>query len=144
MGWKFKYPCAPNVKMLIATVTPPKSSIPAMCTRTFTLPNIRPEVPVHLTSDISQEQLLSFPAFRTWIATLKHSLSLQQSKSHAFNSVPYQLRKITIQSVDFFGEKRIGFIKLKAEVSNDKGEMLPGSVFVRIIESFFPLYNLKS
>ncbi len=107
-----------------------KSSRAAMST--FNLPNSKPEVPIHLTSDLSQEQLLSFPAFKTWISTLQHSLSTQQNKSHTFHSAPYKLRNIQIQSVDFFGGKRVGFIKLKAEVSNDKGEKLPGSVFVRI------------
>lgn len=106
-----------------------KSNLAAMST--FTLPNSKPEVPVHLTGDLSQEQLLSFPAFKTWISTLQHSLSTQQNTSHTFNSAPYKLRNIQIQCVDFFGGSRIGFIKLKAEVSNDKGEKLPGSVFVR-------------
>lgn len=31
----------------------------------------------------------------------------------------------------FFGGERIGFIKFKAEVSNDNGEKFPGSVFLR-------------
>lgn len=115
------------------TSSPLKSNPAAMCT--FTLPNSKPEVPVHLTSDLSQERLLSFPAFKTWISTLQHSLSTQQHKSHTFHSAPYKLRKIEIQSVDFFGRERIGFIKLKAEVSNDKGEKLPGSVFVRMSAS---------
>lgn len=106
----------------------PRSGLAAMST--FTLPNSKPEIPIHLTSDLSQEQLLSFPAFKTWISTLQHSLSTQQNKSHTFHSAPYKLRDIDIQSVDFFGGKRIGFIKLKAEVSNDNGERLPGSVFV--------------
>ena len=88
-------------------------------------------VPVHLTSDLSKDQLLSFPAFKTWIKTLQHSLSTQQNKSHTFHSTPYKLRQINIQSVDFFGGERVGFIKLKAEVSNDNGEKLPGSVFLR-------------
>lgn len=105
------------------------SSLAAMSI--FCLPDSKPEVPVHLTSDLSQEQLLSFPAFKAWISTLQHSLSTQQNKSHTFHSAPYKLRNIEIQSVDFFGGKRIGFIKLKAEVSNDRGEKLPGSVFVR-------------
>ena len=107
-----------------------KPGLAAMCT--FHLPNSVPEVPVRLTSDLSREQLLSFPAFKTWISTLQHSLSTQQKKSHTFHSAPYKLRNIEIQSVDYFGGKRIGFIKLKAEVSNDKGEKLPGSVFVRV------------
>ena len=105
----------------------PTSQYHAMST--FTLPNTT--VPVHLTPDLSQEQLLSFPAFKTWIRTLQHSLSTQQHKSHTFHSTPYKLRKIDIQAVDVFGGQRIGFIKLKAEVSNDNGEKLPGSVFLR-------------
>lgn len=97
----------------------------------FTLPNSSPAVPVYLTSDLSQDQLLSFPAFKTWIDTLQNSLSAQKTTSHTFHSAPYKIRSIAIQSVDFFGGQRIGFIKLKAEVSNDNGEKLPGSVFLR-------------
>lgn len=97
----------------------------------FILPNSNPEVTINLTPDLSKDQLLSFPAFKTWISTLQHSLSTQNQKSHTFHSVPYKLRTIDIQSVDFFGGGRIGFIKLKAEVSNDNGEKLPGSVFLR-------------
>jgi ADP-sugar diphosphatase len=98
---------------------------------TFILPNSKPRVPVHLTPNLEEDQLLSFPAFKTWINTLQHSLSTQKSLSHAFHSAPYKLRKIDIQSVDFFGGGRVGFIKLKAEVSNGKGEKLPGSVLLR-------------
>lgn len=98
---------------------------------TFILPKSVPEVLVHLTSDLSQDQLLSFPAFKTWLSTLQHSLSTQQQKSHPFYEAPYILRKIDIQAVDFFGGHRIGFVKLKADVSNDNGEKLPGSVFLR-------------
>lgn len=98
---------------------------------TFTLPNSEPEVPVHLPSNLSKEQFLSFPPFKTWISTLQRSLSIQEQQSHAFYSAPYKLRKIDVQSVDFFGGKRLGFIKLQAEVSNDIGEKLPGSVFLR-------------
>lgn len=98
---------------------------------TFVLPNTEPEVPINLPSNLSQEQLLSFPAFKNWIETLHQSLSTQKSQSHTFHSSPYRLRKIDIQSVDFFGGKRLGFVKLQAEVSNDNGEKLPGSVFLR-------------
>ena len=98
---------------------------------TFNLPNSTPPIPVHIPSDLTQDQLLSFPAFKTWISTLQKSLSLQRNKSHTFNSAPYALRKIDVQSVDFFGGGRLGFIKLKADVSNDNGEKLPGSVFLR-------------
>ena len=121
---------------LIATHfgTPYRFAFAAMST-TFILPNSKPEARVHLTSDLSQEELLSFPAFKTWISTLQHSLTTQRNKSHTFHSAPYNLRNIEIQSVDFFGGERIGFIKLKAEVSNDNGEKLPGSVFVCYLRS---------
>ena len=96
---------------------------------TFNLPDT--SIPIHLPPDLSEAQLLSFPAFRTWIGTLQQSLSTQQDKSHTFHTAPYKLRQIDIQSVDFFGGKRIGFLKLKAEVTNDNGEKLPGSVLLR-------------
>ena len=120
----------------------PKLNLAAMCT--FTLPHSKPEVSIHLTSDLSREQLLSFPAFKTWISTLQHSLSTQQNKSHSFHSTPYKLRNINIQSVDFFSGKQIGFIKLKAEVSNDEGEKLPGSVFVRMFPNSCLLFWTKA
>ncbi|KAI4199949.1 MAG: hypothetical protein LQ350_004301 [Teloschistes chrysophthalmus] len=98
---------------------------------TFTLPRSDPAVAVNLTSNLSQDQLLAFPAFQKWIATLQHSISTQQDQHHTFNAAPYKLRKIDIQSADFFGGKRLGFLKFQAEVSNDNGEKLPGSVFLR-------------
>lgn len=100
---------------------------------TFTLPNSTPECPVHLTKDLGKDQLLAFPAFKNWIKTLQTSLEQQDDKSHTFHEAPYKLRRIDIQSVDFFGpsKDRIGFIKLTAKVTNDNDEYLPGSVFLR-------------
>jgi ADP-sugar diphosphatase len=98
---------------------------------TFTLPGTSPPVPIKLTSDISEEQLLSFPAFSTWHSTLQKSLDQQRNSTHPFHSHPYLLRGIEVQSCDYFGTKRLGFIKLKADVSNDNGEWLPGAVFLR-------------
>jgi hypothetical protein len=97
----------------------------------FNLPDWETPVPIHLTSNLSQEQLLSFPAFSTWTSTLRHSLTLQQNMSHPFHSSPYKLRRIDIQCADFFGGQRLGFIKLTATITNDKDEKLPGSVFLR-------------
>lgn len=97
----------------------------------FTIPNSNPAVSVRLSPDLSQSQLLSFPAFKIWLSTLQHSLSRQQDPSHEFHSTPYVLRAIDVQSVDFFGGSRLGFVKLKADVSADNGEKLPGSVFLR-------------
>jgi ADP-sugar diphosphatase len=95
---------------------------------TFTLPG---PVAVQSISEISEDQLRSFPAFQTWFYTLQHSLSLQAQESHAFHAAPFKFRSIIIQSCDFFGGNRLGFLKLKAEVTNDTGELLPGSVFLR-------------
>lgn len=98
---------------------------------TFTLPDSDPQCRVHLIDDLSKEQLLDFPAFKNWIGTLQHSLRQQKNKSHTFHDAPYKLRSIQIQHVDRFGGGRIGFIKFMAEVTNDDGEKLPGSVFLR-------------
>ncbi|EFE38483.1 hypothetical protein TRV_06852 [Trichophyton verrucosum HKI 0517] len=106
----------------MATSTAPSS---------FTLPGSEPPVAVQLTPDISQAQLLSFPAFKIWLSTLRHSLSRQSNASHEFHVKPYALRGITVQAVDYFGAKKLGFIKFKADVSTDDGDRLPGSVFLR-------------
>lgn len=107
--------------------------VPQTCKMsTFVLPDFVPECPVKLTKDLDEAQLLNFVPFKTWMKTLKRSLEQQSEKSHPFHEAPYKLRSIDIQSVDFFGKgQRIGFIKLSVEVTNDKGEYLPGSVFLR-------------
>ncbi|KAL2868200.1 putative NUDIX family hydrolase [Aspergillus lucknowensis] len=88
-------------------------------------------LPVSCPQELSKGDLLRFPAFRVWLATLQHSLGRQQHPSHEFHKDPYVLRKIDVQAVDFFGGGRLGFVKLKADVSNASGENLPGSVFLR-------------
>ena len=95
---------------------------------TFTLPG---SVAVQSIPEVTQDQLLSFPAFKIWFETLQHSLAIQSQQGHDFHTSPFKLHRITVQSCDFFGHKRLGFLKLKAEVKNDVGEYLPGSVFLR-------------
>ncbi|KAI1824373.1 hypothetical protein F4861DRAFT_539111 [Xylaria intraflava] len=91
-----------------------------------------PPVSVSLPAGFSEEQLLSFSPFKAWLKTLTNSLSLQHSNPrHPFYSDPYSLRSITIQSYDLFGGKRVGFLKLQAEVKNSAGESLPGAIFLR-------------
>lgn len=82
---------------------------------------------------ITRDQLLAFPAFKTWLSTLQKSLAKQKaSPTHEFHKSPYILRGIHIQAVDYFGGgKKLGFVKMKADVSNDLGESLPGSIFLR-------------
>ena len=100
-----------------------------MSMSTFTLPGS--SLRINSTPELTHDDLLSFPAFKTWLSTLQNSLARQSNPSHEFHDDPYVLRQIDIQAVDRFGGGRLGFIKLKADVSNGRGEKLPGSVFLR-------------
>lgn len=86
---------------------------------------------ISLPSDLTEEQLLSFRPFKTWLSTLEKTFALQSDSSHTFHDSPYTLRSITVQAVDFFGGKRIGFLKFKADVINQDGESIPGALFMR-------------
>jgi hypothetical protein len=97
---------------------------------TFTLKQDGLAIPVVLPSNITQDQLTSFTPFNTWFSTLTSSLTKQSEPNHPFRSSPYELQKIVVQSVDWFGS-RVGFIKLQAQVQNSKNEWLPGAVFLR-------------
>ncbi|KAK0733815.1 hypothetical protein B0T26DRAFT_634233 [Lasiosphaeria miniovina] len=89
------------------------------------------DVPVTLPDRLSQEQVLNFYPFASWISTLKNSLALQtNTPSHPFHSDPYFLRSVTVQAFDLFGQ-RVGFLKLTSDVSNGAGEKLSGAVFLR-------------
>ncbi|KAL1865644.1 hypothetical protein VTK73DRAFT_5118 [Phialemonium thermophilum] len=89
-------------------------------------------VPVTLVDGLSEEQLLSFQPFRSWVSALTKSLALQaRNAQHPFHRDPYALRSIRIQAYDRFGGGRLGFVKLAANVSNAAGESLPGAVFLR-------------
>ncbi|KAI1352657.1 hypothetical protein F5Y01DRAFT_303840 [Xylaria sp. FL0043] len=91
-----------------------------------------PAISVSLPEGFSEEQLVSFSPFNNWLKTLTNSLSLQHSNpKHPFHKDPYALRSITVQSYDLFGGKRVGFLKLQAEVTNSAGEKLPGAIFLR-------------
>ncbi|ORY67252.1 NUDIX domain-containing protein [Pseudomassariella vexata] len=96
---------------------------------TFTLNS--PSVPVTLPDGLSEETLLAFFPFNNWVRTLTRSLALQSRSSHPFNADPYELRRITVQAYDLFDAGRVGFLKMKADVSNKAGERLPGSIFLR-------------
>lgn len=41
------------------------------------------------------------------------------------------MRSVTVQAYDMFGVKRLGFVKMTADVRNEGGESLPGAVFLR-------------
>lgn len=119
-----------------------------MSTTTLTSHN----VPLNLPDGLSQDQLLVFRPFnvggdalpgylhrqgtlanasQSWIATLTNSLRLQSNAAHPFHADPYALRAVTIQSYDYFGGGRLGFVKLAATVSNSAGESLPAIALLR-------------
>lgn len=70
---------------------------------------------------------------QNWITTLTHSLALQSNASHPDHKDPYKLHDITIDSYTRFGKKRIGFLKLTANISkaNTPNVTLPGTIFLR-------------
>ncbi|KAI0405588.1 hypothetical protein F4802DRAFT_176194 [Xylaria palmicola] len=90
-----------------------------------------PAISVSLPEGLSESQLLSFAPFNSWLETLTNSLSLQRrDPRHPFHGDPYALRSVAVQSYDVWGG-RVGFLKLKARVTNAAGESLPGAVFLR-------------
>ncbi|EAW12799.1 putative NUDIX family hydrolase [Aspergillus clavatus NRRL 1] len=111
--------------------------VPVRSMSSFTIPttdktdDASGSIPVNSIADLNRDDLSRFPAFQIWLSTLQRSLKRQQHPSHEFNHDPYVLRKIDIQSVDHFKDGRLGFVKLKADVSNGNGETLPGTVFLR-------------
>ncbi|KAL2064218.1 hypothetical protein VTL71DRAFT_4712 [Oculimacula yallundae] len=95
---------------------------------TFNLPDT--DVIVKLVDNLSKEEVLAFPAFKNWLSTLQSNLSLQGNPSHVYHKYPYVLRDINIQSIDRFG-KRIGFMKIAANITNTENESLPGAILLR-------------
>jgi ADP-sugar diphosphatase len=104
--------------------------------KTFTLHGFREPVKVELTQNITEKQLLDWPAFELWKTTFQSNLELQYKEpNHAFSKDPYVLRSITIQSVDWFvipgRPDKIGFVKLSAVIKNSRRKTLPGIAFLR-------------
>jgi ADP-sugar diphosphatase len=88
-------------------------------------------VSVSLPSNLSKDNLLQFPAFRDWLTRVLHNLDLQKNPAHTFHSNPYKLLEIDVQAADWFGSKKLGFVKIQAKVENDRQDSLPGAVFLR-------------
>ncbi|KAL2262528.1 hypothetical protein VTK26DRAFT_1058 [Humicola hyalothermophila] len=92
-------------------------------------------IPIALPPGLSQEQLLGFHPFTSWLSTLQASLASQRANpAHPFHPDPYTLRAVTVQAYDLFGRvphTRLGFLKLTSHVANAAGETLPASVFLR-------------
>lgn len=97
-------------------------------------------ITVLLPHNLSQHDLLRFPAFSNWLTKLLHNLELQKNEAHTFHSNPYQLLEIDVQAADWFGSQRLGFVKIQAKVLNgtyrddsgkERQDFLPGAVFLR-------------
>ncbi|PVH71589.1 hypothetical protein DL98DRAFT_95044 [Cadophora sp. DSE1049] len=115
----------------------------------FELPDFDPPVVITLAKDLdskfNKSVLLAYEPFVEWVEQLKRSLDLQRTgvgnfgEKHPFHDDPYELKNIHIQAVDFFGKEgkeRIGFLKYKALIENQKGKdgepmELPGLIFMR-------------
>ena len=104
---------------------------------TFILPGSKPPCLVTLPDNLTQDQLLSFTAFKNWLSSLQNSLALQSDPSHDFHNDPFELLQIDVQSADWFGGDhywrsgpKLGFVKLQADIKSSS-QWLPGAVFLR-------------
>ncbi|KAK5091977.1 hypothetical protein LTR70_006138 [Exophiala xenobiotica] len=89
------------------------------------------DMKLELPSDLPEEELTNFPAYKTWFNALTRTLDGQSAPKHPFHENPYRLRSISVQSIDRFGGGRLGFLKFKADVRTDDDQKLPASVFMR-------------
>ncbi|KAI8904691.1 hypothetical protein EDD86DRAFT_212568 [Gorgonomyces haynaldii] len=81
------------------------------------------QVPITLKYPQLQEhvpKVLEFVPFRNWVSRLENDLLKSQLTP----------QKIELQDVDFFGS-RIGFVKVKADILNEDGKLMPGIAFLR-------------
>lgn len=109
------------------------------CSLTHPLTTSTSYLPTYLPTNQPTNQpanQLTPPIPQDWLTTLTHALTRQHSgKAHPFHGDPYSLRSIAVQSYDVWGSNpstsRVGFLKLRADVSNSGGESLPGGVFLR-------------
>ncbi|KAK9451699.1 uncharacterized protein V1518DRAFT_409284 [Limtongia smithiae] len=102
----------------------------------FVYNSVKVEIAPHLTSSLSHDAVVKFPPFVSWVSRLQSSLQSSPVRGGYGSTDPpsyYELKKINITSADFFGSKKdkLGFLKLDALVENDKGNRLPGIVFLR-------------
>ncbi|EPS40173.1 hypothetical protein H072_6050 [Dactylellina haptotyla CBS 200.50] len=95
---------------------------------TTTLPDMYNSVPLTIPSHIrlTQDELLAFPAFKSWISRLTSSLQAEN------NPDGYRLQAMEVTNVVRFGSTKIGFVMLNAVVRDaDNGMSLPGAVLLR-------------
>jgi ADP-sugar diphosphatase len=74
------------------------------------------------TNDIDVKPIFEFQPFKDWCASFDKEVN--QSKDITLNS-------IQVQSVDVFGNGKIGFVKFKADAElTENGQKVPGIVFM--------------
>jgi ADP-sugar diphosphatase len=103
-------------------------------------------IPLHITcTNLTPNQLTTFPAFNNWFKRTLKNLALQSNPSHTFHSQPMQIHRIEAESVTWFSKTKIGFVKLQVKIQNyegdgdgrdeknerKRGQWLPGAVFLR-------------
>ncbi|KAI9260495.1 hypothetical protein BDA99DRAFT_439767 [Phascolomyces articulosus] len=95
----------------------------------YTVSIANQSVPINngTTSSITPEifkQILEFVPFKDWVT--------QMDKAQRERGNEMDIRSIEIQSLDFFGSSKLGFIKFKTDVRfKENGKSAPGIVFMR-------------
>lgn len=68
-------------------------------------------------------QVMAFQPFKDWLQAFEEQ---QKQRKNEFD-----INSIDIQNIDYFGSKKVGFVKFKADVSfKDTGKSAPGIVFM--------------
>lgn len=82
------------------------------------------KVPIQGCSSTEElSKVLEFTPFKEWLQSFEKQ---QQDREHEMN-----VDSIDIQNIDYFGSKKIGFVKFKANVTfKDTGKNAPGIVFM--------------
>lgn len=73
-------------------------------------------------------QVMAFQPFKDWLQAFEEQ---QKQRKNEFD-----INSINIQNIDYFGSKKVGFVKFKADVSfKETGKNAPGIVFMVIVFS---------
>ncbi|KAK9477757.1 hypothetical protein V1514DRAFT_332925 [Lipomyces japonicus] len=119
-----------------------------MASISFVFKSIPVTIPSHLVATgLSQSHVEQFGPFVNWITKLTSSLQstpvkggFNDSKNNNKNKnndndvevgTFYYLKSVHVQSADFFGNKKLGFLKVSALVEDNQHRHLPGIVFLR-------------
>lgn len=69
------------------------------------------------------DKVVTFQPFKDWVSSFSQQ---QEARQHEMN-----IDAIHVQSIDYFGSNKIGFVKFKTDVSfKETGKKAPGIVFM--------------